>query len=302
MTFQIIKKNNDIIYQYEFNNLNELLNYINNTPVNSNSFTSLVSHRIDDNKFFCTKNYEEAYDLCKYGMPLDEIKEFLSLNKDLETILPSVAKDRRIIENIYGMRPNIPKYLRGNPKSMYFLKRYKPTGIIDVYYNVSISGMTKLDKILNRGICAIQLVKLLESLGYIVSFNLISLSRVYNEYIYANIKIKNDFEKIDPITCYFPMCHPSFPRRIMFSLKEVTPYQNVYNHYGAEVDDKVFLDSINTTSANKIIIPKASMFNKTSIVDNFLELCKYVNIDNFINDNNKLDYDTKEKKLVIRRK
>ena len=92
MTFQIIKKNNDIIYQYEFNNLNELLNYINNTPVNSNSFTSLASHRIDDNNFFHTKDYEEAVNLCKYGMPLDEIKDFLNLHKDLEQFFQILRK------------------------------------------------------------------------------------------------------------------------------------------------------------------------------------------------------------------
>lgn len=300
MTFKIEKKEDKIIYNYEFNSLTELASYIEKTPINDKSFLSLAS--TDKNyKFFQTNNFDEALNLCKFGISPDSIKEFLNISNDLEAKLPDLTKDRSIIENVYGIRPNVQKFLRGNPKSMYSLKRFTPKGIIDVYYNVSIKAITKQSIILKRGICSIQLVKLLEKLGYIVSFNLISLSQVDNEYTYVNVKIKNDNEKIDTVTSYFPMCHPSFPRRIIFRLKEVTPYINVYENYGYVVDLEDFIKD--DKNSKKIIIPSADAFaNSSGDIENyFMDLCKNVNIEKYLNEQEQLDFDTKEKKLVIRR-
>lgn len=300
MTFKIEKNEDKIIYNYEFNGLNELASYIEKTPINKKCFTSLAS--TDKNyKFFQTNNFDEALNLCKFGISPGSIKEFLNISNDLEAKLPDLTKDRSIIENVYGIRPNVQKFLRGNPKSMYSLKRFTPKGIIDVYYNVSIKAITKQSIILKRGICSIQLVKLLEKLGYIVSFNLISLSQVDNEYTYVNVKIKNDNEKIDAVTSYFPMCHPSFPRRIIFRLKEVTPYINVYENYGYVVDLEEFIKD--DKNSKKIIIPSADTFaNSSGDIENyFMDLCKNVNIEKYLNEQEQLDFDTKEKKLVIRR-
>ena len=300
MTFKIEKNEDKIIYNYEFNGLTELASYIEKTPINKKCFTSLAS--TDKNyKFFQTNNFDEALNLCKFGISPDSIKEFLNISNDLEARLPDLTKDRSIIENVYGIRPNVQKFLRGNPKSMYSLKRFTPKGIIDVYYNVSIKAITKQSIILKRGICSIQLVKLLEKLGYIVSFNLISLSQVDNEYTYVNVKIKNDNEKIDAVTSYFPMCHPSFPRRIIFRLKEVTPYINVYENYGYVVDLEDFIKD--DKNSKKIIIPSADTFaNSSGDIENyFMDLCKNVNLEKFLNEQEQLDFDAKEKKLVIRR-
>ena len=300
MTFKIEKNEDKIIYNYEFNGLTELASYIEKTPINKKCFTSLAS--TDKNyKFFQTNNFDEALNLCKFGISPDSIKEFLNISNDLEARLPDLTKDRSIIENVYGIRPNVQKFLRGNPKSMYSLKRFTPKGIIDVYYNVSIKAITKQSIILKRGICSIQLVKLLEKLGYIVSFNLISLSQVDNEYTYVKKKIKNDNEKIDAVTSYFPMCHPSFPRRIIFRLKEVTPYINVYENYGYVVDLEEFIKD--DKNSKKIIIPSADTFaNSSGDIENyFMDLCKNVNLEKFLNEQEQLDFDAKEKKLVIRR-
>lgn len=51
MTFKIEKNEDKIIYNYEFNGLNELASYIEKTPINKKCFTSLAS--TDKNyKFF----------------------------------------------------------------------------------------------------------------------------------------------------------------------------------------------------------------------------------------------------------
>ena len=301
MLFQIVNNENGTIYNYEFDSLNELASYIETTPVNKKSFYKLTSEESDDNNsFFGTNNFSEAFTLCKYGVDPSKITEFLKFNEELEAKLPYLTKDRSRVENVYGIRPNIQKFLRGNPKSMYSLKRFTPRGIIDVYYNVSIKATASHDLILKRGVCSIQLVKLLEKLGYIVSFNLVSLSRVNDEYIYANIKIKNDNEYIDTVTSYFPMCHPSFPRRIMFRLKEVTPYKKVYQNYGVVVSLDSFLER--NEDSKKIIIPDTDDFSKVSgnIDEYFLKLCETVNINQFLNEQEELAYDNKQKKLYIR--
>ena len=300
MIFQIEKNDNKNIYKYEFDSLNELAEYIKNTPINRNSFSKLAS--TDDNySFFGTNNFEEAFNLCKYGVSPADIKDFLLINDELEGKLPNLAKNRTILENVYGMRPNVPKFLRGNPRSMYSLKRFTPKGIVDVYYNVSVRSSINQSLILKRGICSIQLIKLLEKLGYIVSFNLVSLSRVNDEFTYVFVKIKGDNEKIDAVTSYFPMCHPSFPRRIIFRLKEVTPYLDVYQNYGYVVDLEEFIKD--DKNSKKIIIPSADTFaNSSGDIENyFMDLCKNVNIEKYLNEQEQLDFDTKEKKLVIRR-
>lgn len=301
MIFQIEKNDNKNIYKYEFDSLNELAEYIKNTPINRNSFSKLAS--TDDNySFFGTNNFEEAFNLCKYGVSPADIKDFLLINDELEGKLPNLAKNRTILENVYGMRPNVPKFLRGNPRSMYSLKRFTPKGIVDVYYNVSVRSSINQSLILKRGICSIQLIKLLEKLGYIVSFNLVSLSRVNDEFTYVFVKIKGDNEKIDAVTSYFPMCHPSFPRRIIFRLKEVTPYKNVYQNYGSVVNVEDFI--MDDKNIEKIIIPSTDMFSTKddNIASTFLKLCENVNLSNFLENGENIEFDSDEKKLTIRRK
>ena len=299
MIYKKFKDDNKIIYKYEFDSLNELATYIENTPVNKKCFLRLASVDIDYN-YSGTHSFEEALNLCKYGVDKEKVDSFIKTCNMLDTKLPDLTKDRKTEDNVYGMRPNIVNYLRSNPRSMYSLKRFKPKGVIDVYYNVSTRYTTSLKQIETRGICTIELVKLLENLGYTVSLNLISSSYEEHEYTYISVKIKDDSEYIDPLTCYFPMCHSSYPRRIIFRMKETIQYEDIYEKYGIQVDPDFVL---NNSFGNKIFIPNEDIFSNQAenIVDSFFKLCEKININDYLNKEEKLDIDNNEKILVIRR-
>ena len=228
------------IMEYSFNSLSEFLDYLDNTPINTKVWNkrNLSSARKDDG-WSQTKTFQEARELCKFGYH-ENFDKFLSLKDQLSKYIKISYNSKREYNYYVGYAPNVKAYLEGNPSSM-FNKDNSPKKHVDIYYNISVIASVSAKQIYHRGIITLCLVEILESMGYSVGLNLVVLGYSGNQIHYTKLDLKKAGERLNPQKLYFPMCHPSFLRRLIFRLMEQTPDVNRswLDGYGSPCSDDV---------------------------------------------------------------
>lgn len=310
MNKEIIKTpSGETIYQYNFDNLVELVDYVSDSNINSRIFNANnLSSNGKDYDWYKTNSFDDSLELCLKGEEaLDNL--FNESNLELSKFFPFLSQKRNIVTSYYGHRPNVSRYLTSNPRCMYKLERNEAYNFVDIHYNVCASSISSTNSILNRGIILINVIKFLESLGYRVRLNFFELCKEGDEYFYASVNLKRLEERISPSICYFPMCNPSFLRRILFRLKESTEFKldGWSDSYGSVLNlyqlNNVCENLLNFNMDKSILIGNPSDINvsgKDLLVDtiNFIEnieLNKYLG-------QNQLNYDENSKSFVLKRK
>lgn len=296
------------LYNYHFNSFIDLISYLNKTPDNSSVFSKLLSHSDDDLDWIGNESIEKAKNTVLNGSKINEINDIITINKSLEENLPFISKRRNIKASSYGFRPNISKFLNGNPNSMYKLIRNTKYNNIDIIFSISFNGEINQNQILNRGICTLNLIKLLSNFGYDVNFRFLGLlcDRTYDIYKFSAlkeyIKFSIDINTFDLATLYYPLCDKSFYRRIIFSLIEKTPVKSGYwIDYGEPINDIDTLKNIdNIKDAAIITSPERLNIKGDNIIEDFISFYKRLNIEKYL-DGNKLEYDDNIKKFILRK-
>jgi len=317
MNKSIIRPSDNVkIYRYDFNNMVELVDYLKTAKVNKEIFNErdLSSSVTGDYAWYKTRSFGEALNYCLSGDP-KAIDIFNSKNKEVSLMFPKLSQKRNIVHDYYGHRVNVNRYLTSNPRCMYRLERNEYYNIIDIYYNVSALGGNTGNQLFNRGVATINLIKLLEGLGYRVRLNFLSLSkdsRLFDdkrEYFYFSMNIKRPEEKISPAICCFPMCNPSFLRRIIFRLRETTDFQFYEwgTGYGRTLyteEMKQFLEDYSHIDMSKSIIisdPESMGINGIDLQEDVISLFEAIDINKYI-EGYQVDYNDKSKGFTLKRK
>lgn len=209
------------VMEYEFDSLAEFLDYIQTAKTSEGFKYATLESKSNDYKFCKTASLEEAIELCKYGYHKD-FKRFLELKAKLDKYIKMAKKNSRQYNYYVGYAPNVKAYLEGSPLSM-FNKELPQKKHIDIYYNAAILGDVTTEQIYNRGVITLSLVEILENMGYSVGLNIFTMSKKNYQIHYAKFNLKRSGERLNVQKLYFPMCHPSFLRRLVFRLREVTP-------------------------------------------------------------------------------
>ena len=200
-----------------------------------------------------------------------------------------------------GYAPDVKAYLEGNPLSM--LNKENPKRKhIDIYYNSAILGNVTTEQIFNRGAVTLSLVEILENMGFSVGLYVFTMSSCANQVHYAKFQLKSPSERLNVQKLYFPLCHPSFLRRLVFRLREATPdiKYDWSDGYGRTCDDR-FIRRVIDLKDNDIVICQPSEMNVygRDIVDDANNMFDYIN--NFKGLDFVLDKVEKEPEKVLRR-
>lgn len=256
--YKYYKKNRyDVMYQY-FDSIVEFLDYIDNTET-SKEFKNLELSSMKNNSDWSgTKNLIEAEELVKYGYSKN-FNKFLDLKLKLEKYIKLSMKKNKQYNYYVGYAPDVKAYLEGNPLSM-LNKERESRKQIDIYFNIAYSSYTDSDQVFNRGVITLSLMEVLECLGFNVNLNLFELSSNENQIDYFVWNLKNVQERANIRKLYFPMCHPSFLRRLAFRLLEVTPdvkrsWNSGYGTPGSEALVREIID----LKENDIVISQPSV-------------------------------------------
>lgn len=279
-------KDGFVVYHYEFDTLQQFLTQIQSRPINQNVFSELRSHATDTRtiKFTGTKDFEEAVDLCQKGWS-EDFEKLVSIKKriDERLLLPSIKP--RQVQDIVGYNPSVPDYLIGNPLNMWNKTKKQISDFINIYINIDYSHKTDKNSIFNRGIIVQSLIDALQQKGYSVRFKAFSCSHTYNEILFASFNLKNDGEKLNIKKTYFPLCHPSFIRRLGFLLEETTPFKcKIWQDgYGLPSGFTIFKNIINP-GPNDIIITQPSEMDIRGydIYDDLESFLMHTNLQEFL--------------------
>jgi len=220
--YKYYEKNGYHIMYYDFDSMSDFLQYLKNQPINTNVFgpSTLVSHQ-SSYSWYKTYNFDEAIELATYGSR-EEFDRFYKLKIQLEKFIKLDIKKNIQSNDYVGYTPDVKAYLEGNPLSM-FNKIRPQRKRIDIYFNSANLVGVSTSQIYNRGVITLCLVEMLEALGFNVSLNVFAMSEKNKQIHYAKFTFKSENEHLNSQKLFFPMCHPSWFRRLIFNLREKTP-------------------------------------------------------------------------------
>lgn len=236
--YRYYKKNEYDVMEYKFNSIDEFIDYLESTSTNLDIWENKELSSYTGNYDFCkTRSLEEAKELCKYGYH-DDFEKLIELKASLEKYIKLSLKKNQQYNYYVGYAPDVKAYLEGNPLSM-FNRCLPERKHIDIYYNSAILSNVSSSQIYNRGAITLSLVEILENMRFSVGLNVFTMSEYNGQIHYAKFNLKNNGERINAQKLYFPLCHPSFLRRLVFRLREETPDITVpwTDWYGRTCDD-----------------------------------------------------------------
>lgn len=248
------------IYEH-FNSITQLITTLNARE--KNQVMSKCNASIKNDYNFClTNSYEEAINLLRNGW-----KEKINFIK-LATISKTTNYKKRIISNPVGFIPNVPNAIQNIPNAMFADIGKKPNNFINIFYSISQNAGTAAKDMQNASILMLKAVQILEQQNIRTKLTVSPIAiKGMQQYICCGLTLKNYNEPINLYKMLFPMCHPSFFRRIGFRYLETCPCEIeqffYYGTYGIPLEAHELQNSL----PNKIKKEKLKIFTAKSIID-----------------------------------
>lgn len=275
--YKTYRKNGYNVMYYRFDSISEFVDYLKNAPVQHYAFDRLASET-GSYGFTQTSSLEEALDLIKFGYH-EDFEKLVQLKLKLEKYIKMSKKRNKQFNDYIGFAPDVKAYLEGNPLSM-LNKKSEARKKVNVYMNTSFYGNTSKEAIFNRGAIVLSMIEILENMGFSVDLHLFEMSTVDTMMHFSDFVLKSENERMNIQKLYFPLCHPSWIRRLNFRLIEVTPdiTSSWSNGYGRPSDLSTMKKVIDLDK-NDIIIPTIEELNirGENLVDDANSLFDYVN-------------------------
>lgn len=275
--YKTYRKNGYNVMYYRFDSISEFVDYLKNAPVQHYAFDRLASET-GSYGFTQTNSLEEALDLIKFGYH-EDFEKLVQLKLKLEKYIKMSKKRNKQFNDYIGFAPDVKAYLEGNPLSM-LNKKSEARKKVNVYMNTSFYGNTSKEAIFNRGAIVLSMIEILENMGFSVDLHLFEMSTVDTMMHFSDFVLKSENERMNIQKLYFPLCHPSWIRRLNFRLIEVTPdiTSSWSNGYGRPSDLSTMKKVIDLDK-NDIIIPTIEELNirGENLVDDANNLFDYVN-------------------------
>ena len=275
--YKTYRKNGYNVMYYRFDSISEFVDYLKNAPVQHYAFDRLASET-GSYSFTQTSSLEEALDLIKFGYH-EDFEKLVQLKLKLEKYIKMSKKRNKQFNDYIGFAPDVKAYLEGNPLSM-LNKKSEARKKVNVYMNTSFYGNTSKEAIFNRGAIVLSMIEILENMGFSVDLHLFEMSTVDTMMHFSDFVLKSENERMNIQKLYFPLCHPSWIRRLNFRLIEVTPNitSSWSNGYGRPSDLSTMKKVIDLDK-NDIIIPTIEELNirGENLVDDANSLFDYIN-------------------------
>lgn len=205
-----------------FNSINDLMNFIKNTPYTpeGKTWNSSVDTSERAARFTKTDSFEEATDLLYHGWESGA----KLLTTKLNAINSSPVAKNKTIYDVAGFQCSVPRYLQGIPTNMIQNKRIAvKTKVANVVKNFAYASTVKAEMIEEESVKFLEMVQNMEQSG--TRCNVFVTIPFYLTYSAKNIvcidvKIKDSTQRMNIKQMAFPLMHPSMLRRIIFNVIE----------------------------------------------------------------------------------
>ena len=224
--FKTHRQGNLTVLHYRFSSLEEYLNHLEHAQV-APSFRDCEVSKQDFDAFTGSASLEEAIRMCRFGFH-EGFDRFFALNTAIMHELDMSFDVVRTFDDYVGFAPDVKAFLEGSPLTM--INRPDPVRkSIRIFMNTSYDSSVEEEPILHRGATVLTTVMILEMLHYAVDLHLFEMSYCDMgdggvEVHFSEFLLKAPGERVNAQKLFFPLCHPSWIRRLNFRLIETTPH------------------------------------------------------------------------------
>lgn len=220
------KEDKDLKYINIFEDINEVIEYINKARINTRIFKNTASNEYANpwnlSDFHDFETFDSALDSLKYGTD----KYFDSFNYKLKKVDDYIKKYAILNKITYkndvvGFAPIVPNAIIGNPINMINQKKRErviPTATI--VFEKAITSMYKSEDMVSFATIIFSLIQILEQKGIRCQIYVSSLFSYEDEIFGYKIKVKNYMQPLNLYKMQFPIISSDMFRRIGFRLLE----------------------------------------------------------------------------------
>ena len=209
------------VRHFTFDSLEDYLSYLQTAPTHAAFERGNLASRAGSEEFTGTKSLEEALDLCRYGWH-ERFGELVALVERVKRSLDVRIDPRRTFNDYVGFAPDVKAYLEGSPLTM-VNKPPVNKPLVRIYLNTSYAGNEPRERIYARGGITLAAAEVLELMGFMVDLRVFEMSFVDKDIHFSEYRLKMPDERVNLQKLYFPLCHPSWVRRLNFRLLETSP-------------------------------------------------------------------------------
>ena len=208
------------VRHFVFDSLEDYLGYLETAEVLP-PFDRGQASEAGSAEFTGTSSLEEAVELCRFGWH-EGMGQLVGLVETIKRALDLKLEARRTFHDYVGFAPDVKAYLEGSPLSM-VNKPNPPKKRVVIYMNTSCDGSERAACIYHRGAIVLAIAEVLEMMGYLVDLRLFEMSFVEEDVHFSEFRLKMPDERVNLGKLHFPLCHPSWVRRLNFRLIETSP-------------------------------------------------------------------------------
>lgn len=288
MRKRIYQKKGYKVYEFSFETLQSLIDYITTAPTNTRVFNEACLSSNKDNKitysYRKTHSLDETIRLCIGGWDekFDSLLELKS-NVDKKILKERICSSK--IKDYVGFAPSVGDYLQGKPLNMWNRIKVPNYEIINIYVNIAFNYNEEISAIYNRGAIVLSIIDALEKAGYGVRLTLFEFAIDNDEACLYYFNIKDEAENLNIKKAYFVLCHPSFLRRIVFRLKEVTEFEDEVweDDYGTVPDKETTMYFFDFDEESDVVIlsPHNMGIEGNDIYEDLETVLKVTNLSRF---------------------
>lgn len=232
-----------------FNSINDLMNFINNTPYTpeGKTWNSSVDTSEKTARFTKTNSFEEATDLLYHGW--ESGAKLLTTKLNARNCSP-VAKNKTVYD-VAGFQCSVPRYLQGIPTNMIQNKRVAAkTKVANVVKNFAYASTVSAERVEEESVKFLEMVQNMEQSGTRCNVFItipMYLTSYKRSIVCIDVKIKDSTQRMNIKQMAFPLMHPSMLRRIIFNvIEKLEETKKVGSYHGYVIgEQKIVKETMN---------------------------------------------------------
>lgn len=243
----------NLIRHFTFDSIEDYLSYLEKAEVQE-AFAGGASSETGSEEFTGTTSLEHAISLARFGWH-DGFNDLVRLTDDVKRAMDYTPEVNSTFHDYVGFAPDVKAYMEGSPICMINAPVVQKPHI-DVYMNTSIDGFADENEVYLRGAAVLALCEVVEATGIMVDLHLFEMSFIDKDVMYSEFTVKGRDERVNLAKLHFPLCHPSWVRRLNFRLIETMPgvTQAWAGSYGIPAERKMAEEVIGI-GENDVLVP-----------------------------------------------
>ena len=210
----------NLVRRFSFDSIEDYLAYLESAPLQE-PFEAGAASELGSEDFTGSRSLAHAIELARYGWH-EGFSELVHMTEQVKRALDFSPEVSSTFHDYVGFVPDVKAFMEGSPLSMINAPAVRKPHI-NVYMNTSIDGFVDEADVYRRGAATLALCEVIETCGIMVDLHLFEMSFIDKDIALSEFVVKARDERINLAKLHFPICHPSWIRRLNFRLIEIMP-------------------------------------------------------------------------------